>query len=96
MASVTAMAGIEKLASYQRCIQHIHSSWSAFLQKRQQRLKQQDRHSGAKVSAIPEADIPAVLLRLARGAESVGKMPHQRGDTAAIYQPLADVLEQIG
>ncbi len=53
-------------------------------------------YRGAKVSGIPEADIPAVLVRLAHGAESVGKMPHQRGDTAAIYQQLADVLEQIG
>src|SRR5438445_5109792 len=40
----------------------------------------------SKVPSIPEADIPAVLVRLARGAESVGKMPHQRGDTAAIYR----------
>lgn len=52
-------------------------------------------YRGAKVSGIPEADIPAVLLRLAHGAESVGKMPHQRADTAAIYQQLADVLEQL-
>lgn len=53
-------------------------------------------YRGAKVSSIPDEDIPAVLLRLARGAESIGKMPDQRGDTAAIYQQLADVLKQIG
>lgn len=52
-------------------------------------------YRGAKVSGIPEADVPSILVRLARGAESIGKMPHQRGDTAAIYQQLADVLEQI-
>jgi hypothetical protein len=52
-------------------------------------------YRGARVSGIPEADIPAILVRLARGAESAGKMPHQRRDTAAIYQQLADVLEQI-
>jgi len=52
-------------------------------------------YRGAKVSSIPDEDIPAVLLRLARGAESSGKMPHQRGDTAAIYQQLAEVLKQI-
>lgn len=53
-------------------------------------------YRGVKVSGILEADIPAVLIRLAHGAESVEKMPHQRADTAAIYQQLADVLEQIG
>jgi len=53
-------------------------------------------YRGAKVSGIPEADIPAILKRLARGAESVERMPHQRADTAAIYQQLADVLEQLG
>jgi hypothetical protein len=52
-------------------------------------------YRGAKISSIPDEDIPAVLLRLARGAESIGKMPDQRGDTAAIYQQLADVLKQI-
>lgn len=52
-------------------------------------------YRGAKVSSIPDEDVPAVLLRLARGAESSGKMPDQRGDTAAIYQQLAEVLKQI-
>ncbi len=142
MASVTAMAGIEKLASYQRCVQRIHSSWPTFLQKRLQRLNLHPKYQlpascfayvpnpaqpgtwklpyrlvdgtvdekrlpkaiqciisnyrGAKVSGIAEADIPAVLLRLARAAGSIGKMPHQRAETAAIYQQLADVLEQLG
>jgi hypothetical protein len=26
--------------------------------------------------------------------ESIGKMPHQRADTAEVYRQLADVLEQ--
>jgi len=52
-------------------------------------------YRGAKVTSIPEEDIPAVLARLASGVESIGRMPHQLGNTAAIYQQLADVLEQI-
>ncbi len=44
---------------------------------------------------IPEQDIPAVLVRLAAGVESIGKMPHQKTDTADVYRQLADVLEQI-
>jgi hypothetical protein len=52
-------------------------------------------YRGAKVSSIPEQDIPAVLRRLAAGVESIGKMPHQRADTAEIYRQLADVLKQI-
>jgi hypothetical protein len=52
-------------------------------------------YRGIKVSGIPEEAIPAVLMRLARGVESIGRMPYQRGDTAMIYQQLAEVLEQI-
>lgn len=52
-------------------------------------------YRGAKVSGIPEQDIPAVLRRLASGVEHIGKMPHQRADTAEIYRQLADVLEQL-
>ncbi|HEY7418418.1 MAG TPA: hypothetical protein VH593_24775 [Ktedonobacteraceae bacterium] len=53
-------------------------------------------YRGAKVSSIPEQDIPAVLARLASGVERIGKMPHQRADTAEVYQQLAEVLEQFG
>jgi hypothetical protein len=52
-------------------------------------------YRGVKVSGIPEEAIPAVLMRLARGVEIIGRMPYQRGDTAMIYQQLAVVLEQI-
>jgi hypothetical protein len=51
-------------------------------------------YRGTKVGSIPEAAIPAVLERLA-AAESLGKMPHQRGDTALIYIQFAEALEQI-
>jgi len=53
-------------------------------------------YRGIKVSGIPERDIPDVLVRLAHAAASMGKMPHQSGETASIYQQLADVLEQLG
>jgi len=33
----------EKLASYHRCVQRVHAHWPAFLKKRLQRLKQQER-----------------------------------------------------
>lgn len=53
-------------------------------------------YRGTKVSGIPEAHIPEVLVRLARAAARLGRMPHQSGDAAAIYQQLADVLDQLG
>ncbi|MBW1982952.1 MAG: hypothetical protein JRJ12_17270 [Deltaproteobacteria bacterium] len=53
-------------------------------------------YRGTKVSGIPEQDIPDVLVRLAHAAASLGKMPHQSGKPAAIYQQLADVLDQLG
>jgi len=53
-------------------------------------------YRGTKVSAIPEQDIPDVLVRLACAAVSLGKMPHQSGRTARTYQQLAEVLEQLG
>jgi hypothetical protein len=53
-------------------------------------------YRGTKVSGIPEAHIPDVLMRLAQAAERSGKMPHQCGKTAAVYELLAEVLEQIG
>lgn len=52
-------------------------------------------YRGAKVSSIPEGDIPDVLVRLGQAATCLGKMPHQCGEPAAIYQQLAYVLEQL-
>jgi len=53
-------------------------------------------YRGVKVSGIPEQAIPDVLVRLALAAVRSGKMPHQTGDPAPVYQQLADVLEQLG
>jgi hypothetical protein len=53
-------------------------------------------YRGAKVSGIPEAAIPDVLVRLARAAAELGKMPGQRGETAPVYEQLAEALEQVG
>lgn len=53
-------------------------------------------YRGVRVSGIPEADIPEVLVRLARAAARLGRMPHQSGETAPVYRQLADVLEQLG
>ncbi len=52
-------------------------------------------YRGAKVSGIPEKDIPDILVRLACGAAQLGKMPGQCGEAAQIYQQLADVLDQM-
>ncbi len=52
-------------------------------------------YRGAKVSGIPEHDIPPVLNRLADAARQCGKMPDQCGDPAPIYRQLAQVLEQV-
>ncbi len=38
---------IENLASYQRAVERIRDNWAAFLVKRAERLKQQDRHGVA-------------------------------------------------
>jgi hypothetical protein len=53
-------------------------------------------YRGARVSGIPERDIPDVLVRLARAAVSVGKMPNQGQIASAAYCQLAEVLEQLG
>jgi hypothetical protein len=53
-------------------------------------------YRGTKVSGIPEAAIPDVLVRLACAAASLGKMPHQSGETAQIYQQLEEALDQLG
>ncbi len=53
-------------------------------------------YRGAKVSGIPEKAIPAVLARLARAARQAGHMPPEACNPAAIYQQLAEALEQLG
>lgn len=53
-------------------------------------------YRGVKVSGIPEAAIPDVLVRLAQAASRIGKLPHQGGETAPIYEQLAEVLAQLG
>ncbi|MGD0971292.1 MAG: hypothetical protein ABSA04_07830 [Desulfobaccales bacterium] len=53
-------------------------------------------YRGVKISGIPEQAIPDVLVRLALAAVQAGKMPHQTGDPAPVYQQLAAVLEQLG
>jgi hypothetical protein len=53
-------------------------------------------YRGLKVTGIPEADIPDVLVRLACAAASLGKMPGQAGETAAVYHQLAEALDQEG
>ncbi len=52
-------------------------------------------YRGAKVSSVPEKDIPDVLVRLARAAMSLGRMPYQTSDTAEIYTQLEDALKQL-
>jgi hypothetical protein len=51
-------------------------------------------YRGARVSSVPEKAIPDVLRRLAVAAEQLGRMPHQ-GETAEIYEMLAQVLKQV-
>jgi hypothetical protein len=53
-------------------------------------------YRGVKVSGIPEADIPDVLVRLGCAAASLGKMPGQVGETAPVYHQLAEALDQEG
>lgn len=53
-------------------------------------------YRGANVSGIGNDDMPGVLLTLARAAASLGKMPHQTGDTSPVYSQLASALEQLG
>ncbi len=51
-------------------------------------------YRGTKVSDIPDSDIAEVLVRLARAAASLGKMPHQTGAAADTYVRLAGALDQ--
>jgi hypothetical protein len=53
-------------------------------------------YRGTKVSKIPEAAIPDVLVRLGRAAAGLGKMPFQCGETAEAYRQLQAALDQLG
>lgn len=53
-------------------------------------------YRGAKVRGIPASELPDVLVKLARAAASLGKMPHQSRKPARTYQRLAEVLAQLG
>jgi hypothetical protein len=53
-------------------------------------------YRGAKVAGIPEKDIKAVLMVLARAASAEGKMPPRASEAAPVYCELARVLEQQG
>ncbi|MGH6818262.1 MAG: hypothetical protein ACREC1_05760 [Methylovirgula sp.] len=53
-------------------------------------------YRGAQVHGIPEADISAVLLRLARAAAKDGRMPPGAIAAAPVYQQLAMVMQQLG
>lgn len=53
-------------------------------------------YRGLKVRGIPERSIPDVLVRLARAAAALGKLPHQRPDTRDAYQKLAEALLKCG
>ncbi len=53
-------------------------------------------YRGLKVKGIPERSIPNVLVRLARAAAALGKLPRQRPDTLDAYQRLAEALLKCG
>ena len=53
-------------------------------------------YRGVKVSGIPEAAIPDVLVRLAKAAAQLGKLPGQGGHAAPVYEQLLEVLVQLG
>lgn len=53
-------------------------------------------YRGERVSGIPEAAIPDVLVRLARAARLLGKFPDQTAEAAPAYVQLAGALEQLG
>lgn len=53
-------------------------------------------YRGARVTTIPESDIPGVLVRLAKAAHESGKMPGQSPKPADTYVHLEEVLRQLG
>jgi hypothetical protein len=53
-------------------------------------------YRGARVSSVPEAAIPDVLVRLACAAGSLGRLPDQCAEPAVVYVQLVAALEQLG
>jgi len=53
-------------------------------------------YRGARVSSVPEGDIPDVLVRLACAAGSLGKLPQQTAEAAPAYVALIEALDQLG
>lgn len=52
-------------------------------------------YRGAHVRSIPEADIPAVLHRLAEAATLIGRYPPSPNESALAYRLLAEALDQL-
>jgi len=53
-------------------------------------------YRGARVSSVPEAAIPQVLVTLGRTARLLGKLPAAGSSSAQAYLRLQDALEQLG
>lgn len=53
-------------------------------------------YRGAKVGGIPEHAVAQVLVRLARAAATLGRLPPHAVDPAPAYRQLAAVLDQHG
>jgi len=53
-------------------------------------------YRGERVRSIPASEIPDVLVRLARAAAALGKLPHQSRRPVQTYQRLAEALAELG
>ena len=53
-------------------------------------------YRGAKVRAVPEESVPAVLSKLGDAALSVGRLPARSSDPSDTYRLLEDALNQFG
>jgi hypothetical protein len=82
MALTGTSASHEKLASYQCCIQRIQACWPMFLQKRLQRLKQQERLGVAseKVAEHIVEDLLTEVLVVCQGKIDKWTMALQRNE----------------
>lgn len=52
-------------------------------------------YRGTRVATIPENSIPDVLVKLAKTAVSLGRLPFQCGETADAYRMLEEALVQL-
>lgn len=52
-------------------------------------------YRGVKVGGIPDETIPAVFRRLGEAAAAAGKLPAPGVTVAAVYQQLAQILDQL-